>query len=82
MTAFPACDKVMLLPPANVIVPEEINASTPAVLPPRVELLPPTETDAVIVLLDRPNETPLEFANEIVPEVFVEPEAMMPERPV
>ena len=32
VTALPACDRVMLFPPARVIVPEEIPASAPDVL--------------------------------------------------
>ena len=36
VTAFPACDTVMLLPPASVSVPDEMSACAPDVLPDRV----------------------------------------------
>ena len=38
VTAFPFCETVMLLPPAKVIVPDEICAITPAVFPDSVTL--------------------------------------------
>src|SRR5258708_2507772 len=82
VSAFPACVKVMLLPPANVRVPDETSAPAPEVLPDIVRLLPPTEIEPVIVWPFKPHEMPFESANESVPEVAVAVPAIAPERPV
>ena len=51
VTALPACDKVIPLPPASVQVPVDMSASAPAVLPSSVTECAPSAPGAAIVKL-------------------------------